>query len=127
MEEFSSNPTVVRSILSAWVNVGELPAAIAFLERNIARYTDDGVLGTLLFYRAVLYVQSDEPSQEERDQALAGLDAAEVHLRKAFAETEQIFEVIASLRAQLLEPPEEQFPEPEAETEPPAAPEPPKP
>lgn len=97
---YGANPEVIRNIVSAWYSAGQAAAARAFLERNAAAASDDAVIGTLLFYDAILMLELAEDAAG-RAAASTVLDRAEASMQKVFAPGDEVFGVIAQVRAQM--------------------------
>jgi tetratricopeptide (TPR) repeat protein len=93
-------PAIIRTIVTEWYAAGEAGDARDFLQRNIAKSSDDQTVGTLNFYLAVLLTQ-DSPSDADKALALKALDEAEDHLKAAFGEENDVFGVIAGMRDSL--------------------------
>ncbi len=100
---YGSNPNVVRSLVSTWFAAGDNAEARDFLDRNIAKSTDDMTIGTLDFYLAVLLSQ-EGTSDENKAGALKALDAAEAHFKVALSPDNEVFGVIADIRNSLRPP-----------------------
>ena len=100
MSRYSNNPSVIRALISTWYGSGKQGEAQAFLERTIARTSDDLSLGALKFYIAVLLSQG-EPAEAERTRGLSMLAEAEEHMKKASPDDEAVFQAIAGVRARL--------------------------
>lgn len=104
MAHFSSNPGVVRTIISVWYSNGGMTAAQAFLKRSIGKVQDDMSLGTLQFYLAILLAQGT-PSDADKAEALAALDQSIAHMKKVLAPDDQFFGVAEQVRAHISPPP----------------------
>jgi tetratricopeptide (TPR) repeat protein len=100
---YGSNPNVVRSLISTWYSAGEAATAREFLERSIAKGGGDMTVATLDFYLAVLLSQ-DSPSAEDRAAALAALDGAESRFQAALGPDNEVYGIIAEIRASLQSP-----------------------
>jgi len=100
---YGSNPNVVRSLVSTWFAAGDNAEARDFLDRNIAKSTDDMTIGTLDFYLAVLLSQ-EGASDEDKAGALKALDAAEAHFKVALSPDNEVFGVMADIRNSLRPP-----------------------
>jgi hypothetical protein len=57
--KFNVDPNVVRSLISTWLNVQDPQSGFDYLNRSLEKYTnDDMAVGTLAFYRALMYAQT---------------------------------------------------------------------
>ena len=108
---FGSNPNVVRTLISTWYSAGGEAEARDFLKRNVAKGGEDMTVGTLDFYLAVLLSQST-PSDADRVLALSAIDEAESRFKIALGPENDVYGVIAQIRAGLQAP----VPVPEAST-----------
>jgi tetratricopeptide (TPR) repeat protein len=97
---YGSNPNVVRTIVSTWMEEGDLASARGFLDRNIAKGGEGPTVGTLEFYLAVLIAQG-EPSDADRAVALKALDDAEARFKAAFGEGSDALTAVAGVRDSL--------------------------
>jgi tetratricopeptide (TPR) repeat protein len=100
VSQFGSNPSVVRTLISAWYASGDAPSARDFLQRNIAKSGDDLTIATLDFYLAVLLTQ-DSPTDADKAAALIALDEAEPRFKAALGPENDVFTVIDQMRAAL--------------------------
>ena len=103
MAQFSSNPAVVRTLISVWYSNGDAASALAFLNRSIAGTKDDMSLGTLQFYLAILLAQGN-PSDADKTAALAALDQSVAHMKKVMSPDDQFFSVAEQVRDHIAPP-----------------------
>jgi tetratricopeptide (TPR) repeat protein len=95
---FGSNPNVVRTVISTWFSAGDGASAHEFLVRNIAKGGEDMTIGTLNFYLAVLLSQG-APGEADKAAGLAALDDAEARFKPVLGPDNEVFGVIAEMRA----------------------------
>ena len=97
---YGSNPSVVRAMISTWYAAGDSATARDFLQRSIAKGGDDGVLGTLDFYLAILIAQAAS-SDADKAVALKALDDAKAHFLVSLGPDNEVYGVIDEVRNEL--------------------------
>jgi tetratricopeptide (TPR) repeat protein len=97
---YGSNPSVVRAMISTWYAAGDSATARDFLQRSIAKGGDDGVLGTLDFYLAILIAQAAS-SDADKAVALKALDDAKAHFLVSLGPDNEVYGVMDEVRNEL--------------------------
>jgi len=96
--KFNVDPNVVRSLLSTWLNVEDSKSGFDYLNRSFQKYSDDDMaMGTLAFYRALMYAQTAQ-SGDELQLALNDIAEAERRFGTVYEKDNQVFEIINQLR-----------------------------
>ncbi|MEN6297977.1 MAG: hypothetical protein ABFC92_08530, partial [Rectinema sp.] len=87
-----------RSLISTWLNVQDPQSGFDYLNRSLEKYTnDDMAVGTLAFYRALMYAQTAQ-SVDDLKLAMADIEEAEKRFGTVYDKDNQVFLVISQLK-----------------------------
>jgi hypothetical protein len=96
-EKFSVNPDVVQSLLSTWLSASDPVSGFDYLNRSLEKYTnDDQAMGTLFFYRALMYAQTAR-SADDLKLAISDMEETEKRFGAVFEKEDPVFQTIGQL------------------------------
>ncbi|MDH7483050.1 MAG: hypothetical protein QHH01_00310 [Spirochaetales bacterium] len=98
-EKYQADPNIVRSLLSTWLNADEAQAGFDYLNRMLEKHTDDRSMGTLLFYRALMYAET-AVGPADLQKGLDDLDAAAAKFVTVYEPGSPVFQTIEQLKAE---------------------------
>ncbi|HNP93670.1 MAG TPA: hypothetical protein PLE76_04900 [Rectinema sp.] len=96
-EKFNVDPNVVQSLLSTWLGASDPVSGFDYLNRSLEKYTsDDQAMGTLFFYRALMYAQTAR-SADDLKLAIVDMEETEKRFSAVYDKEDPVFQTIEQL------------------------------